>query len=109
MDVAYNKGNSTTIVVDNRITGMTGHQEHPGTGFTIRQEPTNSVDYAELGRVLGIKSIRKIDPYNIKETMQIVKEELDRDESSLIVCKNSPCIMLRREKRKFEHPYYQID
>jgi indolepyruvate ferredoxin oxidoreductase, alpha subunit len=109
MDAAYNKGSSTTIVLDNRITGMTGHQEHAGTGFTLRQEPANAVDYAELGKVLGIKSIRKIDPYNIKETMAAVKEELNKDQASLIVCANSPCMMLRREKRKFEYPAYQID
>jgi indolepyruvate ferredoxin oxidoreductase, alpha subunit len=108
MDVAYNKGNSTTIITDNRITGMTGHQEHPGTGFTVRQEPTHMVDYAELARVLGIKNVRKIDPYNVKETMQVVKEELERDEPSVIVTINSPCIMLRREKRKFANPYYMI-
>ncbi|MCX8021472.1 MAG: indolepyruvate ferredoxin oxidoreductase subunit alpha [Syntrophorhabdaceae bacterium] len=109
MDIAYNKGNSTTIILDNRITGMTGHQEHPGTGFTVRQEPTYAVDYAELGKTLGIQSIRKIDPYNIKESMEVIKEEMEKDCSSLIVCTNSPCIMLRREKRKFEHPTYTID
>jgi indolepyruvate ferredoxin oxidoreductase alpha subunit len=66
------------------------------------------VDYAELARVLGIKNVRKIDPYNVKETMQVVKEELERDEPSVIVTINSPCIMLRREKRKFANPYYMI-
>ncbi len=63
-----------TIVLDNRITGMTGHREHPGSGFTVRQEPTNMVDYAEIGKALGVKSIRNIDPYNIKETMEVLKE-----------------------------------
>jgi len=111
MDIVYNKGNSTTIILDNRITGMTGHQEHPGTGFTARQEPTNMVDYAELGKALGVKSIRYVDPYNIKETMDIIKEEMNKDEPSLIICKDSPCMLLRRAKplERFKYPFYVVD
>lgn len=111
MNAAYNKGNSTTIVLDNRITAMTGHQEHPGTGFTVRQEPTNMVDYMEIGKALGVKSIRYLDPYNIKECMEIIKEEMNKDQASLLLCKDSPCIMLRRAKPmgKFKDPLYMID
>ena len=109
MDIVYNKGNATTIVVDNRITGMTGHQEHPGTGFTIRGEPTNMVDYEEIGRALGVKSIRKVDPYKINETMEALKEEMDKDEPSLVLCVDAPCMLLRREKRQFENSLYTID
>ena len=111
MNAVYNKGNSTTIVLDNRITGMTGHQEHPGSGFTVRQEPTNMVDYAEIGKALGVKSIRNIDPYNIKETMEVLKEEMAKDEPSLILCKDSPCMLLRRAKplEKFKIPVYAIN
>lgn len=111
MNAGYNKGNSTTIVLDNRITGMTGHQEHAGTGFTVRGEQANQVDYAEIGKAVGIKNIRYIDPYNIKETMEIVKEELNRDEASLILCKDSPCMLLRRAKplEKFKNPLYAIN
>jgi indolepyruvate ferredoxin oxidoreductase alpha subunit len=108
MDAVYNKGTSTTIVLDNRITGMTGHQEHAGTGFTLSQEPTNMIDYEALAKALGVKHIRKIDPYNIKETMQVVKEEMDRAEASLVLCTDSPCIMLKREKRKFPAPFYTV-
>jgi len=111
MNAGYNKGNSTTIVLDNRITGMTGHQEHAGTGFTVRGEQANQVDYSEIGKAVGIKNIRYIDPYNIKETMEIVKEELNRDEASLILCKDSPCMLLRRAKplEKFKNPLYAIN
>jgi indolepyruvate ferredoxin oxidoreductase alpha subunit len=111
MNAVYNKGNSTTIVLDNRITAMTGHQEHPGTGFTLRQEPTNMVDYTEIGKALGVKSIRHIDPYNIKECMEIIKEEMNKEGASLILCKNSPCMLLRRTKplEKFKNPLYAID
>jgi indolepyruvate ferredoxin oxidoreductase alpha subunit len=109
MDTVYNKGYSTTILLDNRITGMTGHQEHAGTGFTIRQEPANMIDYAELAKVLGVKNVRKIDPYNVEETMKVVKEEVNKDEPSVIITVNSPCIMLRREKRTFKYPFYLIN
>lgn len=111
MDVIYNKGNSTTIILDNRITGMTGHQEHAGTGFTIRQEPANMIDYEQLCMALGAKNIRFIDPYNIKETMEILKEEMDRDAPSVLICKDSPCMLLRRAKplSKFKNPLFKIE
>jgi len=109
MDVVYNKGNSTTIILDNWATGMTGLQEHPGTGFTITGEPTNKIDYEALARALGVEHVRKVDPYNIKETMEVIKEEVERDAPSVIVMVNGPCMLHRREKRKFEHPFYTID
>lgn len=110
-DIVYNKGYGTVIVLDNRITGMTGHQEHPGTGFTVRQEPTNMVDYKEIGNAVGVKSVRYIDPYNIKESMEIIKEEMAKEEPSLILCKDSPCMLLRRAKplERFKNPLYVID
>jgi indolepyruvate ferredoxin oxidoreductase, alpha subunit len=110
MNAGYNKGNTTTIVLDNRITGMTGHQEHAGTGFTVRGEVANQVDYAEIGKAVGIKNIRYIDPYNIKETMEAVKEEMNRDEASLLLCKDAPCMLLRRAKPldKFKTPQFTV-
>jgi indolepyruvate ferredoxin oxidoreductase alpha subunit len=113
MNAAYNKGNTTTIVLDNRITGMTGHQEHAGTGFTVRGEVANQVDYREIGKAIGIKdaNIKYIDPYNIKETMEIVKEEMNKDAASLILCKDAPCMLLRRAKPldKFKTPLFAIN
>ncbi len=109
MDIVYNKGNATTIILDNRTTGMTGLQEHPGTGFTITGEPTNKIDLEALAHSLGVKHVRKVDPYRIQETLEIIKEELERDEPSVIITTNGPCMLHRREKRKFEYPYYQID
>jgi indolepyruvate ferredoxin oxidoreductase alpha subunit len=78
MDTAYNKGYSTTIILDNRITAMTGHQETPGTGFTIRGEAASMVDYEQLASAAGIKNIRKVDPYNIKETMETSRKKVNR-------------------------------
>jgi indolepyruvate ferredoxin oxidoreductase alpha subunit len=109
MDTVYNKGYSTTIILDNRITGMTGLQEHPGTGFTLRGEPAHQVDYEQIVRGLGVTSVRMVDPYNVKETMETIKEEMERDEASVIITKNGPCMLHRREKRRFEHPFYCVD
>ncbi len=109
MDIVYNKGNSTTLILDNRATGMTGLQEHPGTGYTITGEPAPMIDYEALCRALGVEHVRKVDPYNIKETMEIIKEETERDAPSVIITVNGPCMLHRREKRKFEHPFYVID
>jgi indolepyruvate ferredoxin oxidoreductase alpha subunit len=111
MDAVYNKGYSTTLILDNRITAMTGQQEHPGTGFTIRSEPTSMVDYEQLVRAAGVKHVRKVDPYNIKETMEVIKEEMARDDASVIITRNSPCMMLRRAKplERFAHSLYTID
>lgn len=109
MDTVYNKGYSTSIIVDNRITGMTGLQEHPGTGYTLAGEPANMVDYEQLAKALGVKNVRRVDPYNVKETMEILKEELNRDDASVVITKNGPCMLHRREKRKFEHPFFAVD
>jgi indolepyruvate ferredoxin oxidoreductase, alpha subunit len=109
MDTVYNKGYACTLILDNRITGMTGFQEHPGTGFTAMGEPANQVDYEQLVRALGVKHVRTIDPYNVKETMEIIKEEAERDDASVVITVNSPCMLHRREKRKFPQAFYQID
>ena len=110
MDAVYNKGYSTTLILDNRITAMTGQQETAGTGFTIKGEPASIVDYEELVKAVGVKHIRKVDPYNLKETMEVVREEVARDDASVIITVNSPCMLLRRAKplEKFKNPVYAI-
>ncbi len=109
MDTVYNKGYATSIILDNRTTGMTGLQEHAGTGYTLGGEPANMVDYEKLVKALGVKRVRKVDPYNVKATMETIKEEMETDEASVIITKNGPCMLHRREKRKFRYPYYTID
>ncbi|MGD0232850.1 MAG: indolepyruvate ferredoxin oxidoreductase subunit alpha, partial [Syntrophorhabdales bacterium] len=111
MDTAYNKGYATTIILDNRITAMTGQQETPGTGFTITGEPANMIDYGELAKAIGIRHVRKVDPYNLKETMEVIKEEVERDDASVVITANSPCMLLRRAKplEKFANPFYVVD
>jgi len=109
MDTVYNKGYATTIILDNRITGMTGLQEHPGSGYTLMGEPANMVDYEQIVKALGVKHVKKVDPYNVKATMETIKQEVNRDEASVIITENGPCMLHRREKRKFQYPYFKID
>jgi indolepyruvate ferredoxin oxidoreductase alpha subunit len=90
LDIAYNKGRSTIIVVDNRITAMTGHQENPGSGKTLLGETTVEASIEEIGRACGIKNVRTIDPRDIKTAVAILKEATDSPESWLIVSK-APC------------------
>jgi len=110
MDAVYNKGYSTTIILDNRITAMTGQQETAGTGFTLKGEPASMVNYEELVKAVGVKHIRKVNPYNVKETMEVIKEEVARDDASVIITADSPCVLLRRAKpmEKFKNPVYTI-
>ena len=82
IDTVYNKGYATTIIADNRTTGMTGLQEHPGSGRTIKGEPANMIDYEQLVRALGVRHVRKVDS-DIKETMEIIGEEARRDDASV--------------------------
>jgi len=111
MDAAYNKGYSTTIILDNGITAMTGQQDHPGTGYTIQNEPAIMINYEQLARAVGIKHVRKVDPYKVDETMEVIREEVNRDDASVIITENSPCILLRRAKplEKFKSPCFAID
>ncbi len=90
LDIAYNKGESTIIVVDNRITAMTGHQENPGSGSTLMGEPTAAVSIEEIGKAVGVKNTVVVDPRNVKETIKVLKEAINSPEPWLIVSK-SPC------------------
>ena len=103
MDMSYNKSYATIIILDNRTTGMTGSQEHPGTGYTIRGEKTHKVDFIELGRALGIENPRKVNPWNLEETEKVVREEIEKDSPSLIVS-DGPCMLLRRAFKKYNKP-----
>jgi indolepyruvate ferredoxin oxidoreductase alpha subunit len=107
MDVGYNRSYATIIILDNRTTGMTGQQEHPATGYTIRGEKTHRIDFVELGRALGIENPRKLNPWNLEETERVIKEELDTDEPSLVISEG-PCALLRRAFKKYNKPL-QVD
>lgn len=102
IDIVYNEGKTKICILDNQITAMTGHQENPGSGLTLKNESTNKVDLEALCRAIGIKRVVKVDPYNIKETIAILKEEMAADEPSVIIA-DAPCII--RARKVFNEPY----
>lgn len=96
LDIAYNKGTSTIIVVDNRITAMTGHQENPGSGTTLMGESTVSASIQDIARACGIRRVQTINPYDLENTNRVLEEELNADEASLIVS-SAPCPLAERK------------
>lgn len=103
MDVAYNKSYSTILLLDNRTTGMTGSQEHPGTGYTVRGEKTRKVDLVQLAHALGIESVRRVNPWNVEEVERTLREEMEKDAPSLIIS-DGPCILRQREFKRYNRP-----
>lgn len=97
IDIVYNKGINTVIILDNSITGMTGHQDNPTTGKTIRGEATRQIDLEMLCRAVGIDSVRIADPFDVKTFEQVVKEETAKDEPSVIIAQR-PCALLKTVK-----------
>ncbi len=95
--IAYNQSNSTVIVLDNSITGMTGHQQNPTTGKNLYGDPAGRVDLEALAKAMGINRVRVVDPYNIAECETAVKEELEVEEPSLIISRR-PCALLKEVK-----------
>ncbi len=98
-NIAYNGTNSTVIIVDNSITGMTGHQQNPTTGYNIKGDPATKIDLEALCRALGINRVRVVDPYDLKATEAVVTEELAADEPSVIISRR-PCALLKYVKAK---------
>ncbi len=96
-NIAYNGTNSTVIIVDNSITGMTGHQQNPTTGYNIKGDPATKIDLEALCHALGIRRVRVVDPYNLKETEATIMEEIEADEPSVIISRR-PCALLKYVK-----------
>ncbi len=97
MDIAYNKGVSTVIVLDNSITGMTGHQNNPANGLTLRGDPTVAVDLEALAHALGIRRVTVVDPFDLDAVRTAVETELAVEEPSLIISRR-PCALLKNVK-----------
>ena len=97
VNVAYNNSNSTVIILDNSITGMTGHQHNPTTGFNLKGDPAAKVDLEALCRALGIERVRVVDPYDLKECETAIKEELAAEAPSVIISRR-PCALLKYVK-----------
>ena len=95
IDIVYNQGTSTILILDNDTTAMTGHQDHPATGVTIKKSPTNKLDLEALVRAVGIKNVRVVDPLKLDELDTVLGEELARREPSVIIAKR-PCALIDR-------------
>ena len=98
-NIAYNQSNSTVIILDNSITGMTGHQQNPTTGYNIKGDPAGKIDLEALCRAMGFNRVRVVDPYDLKACDQAVKEELAANEPSVIISRR-PCALLKYVKHK---------
>lgn len=103
IDIVYNKGTSTVIILDNSTTGMTGHQDHPATGFTIKKEPTYVLDLETLVRAIGVEDVEVVDPYKVDDVERAVKKAIGSDRPSVIICRK-PCILL--DKNRTYKPFY---
>ena len=96
-NVAYNQSNTTVIILDNSITGMTGHQQNPTTGYNIKGDPAGKIDLEALCRAMGFERVRVVDPYNLKECDAALKEELAAEAPSVIISRR-PCALLKYVK-----------
>ncbi len=97
INVVYNKGNTTVIILDNSITGMTGHQDNPLTGKTIRGEATRQVDLIKLCKAVGVDNVRVADPFDLEGFKKVVSEEVEKEEPSVIIAQR-PCALLKTVK-----------
>lgn len=98
IDVVYNQGNSTVVILDNSTTGMTGHQDHPGTGHTLKGNEVPPLDLVKLAEAVGIKHISVVDPFDLARVENVLREEVQRDEPSVIIMQR-PCALLDRSPK----------
>ena len=105
IDIIYNKGTSTVIILDNSITAMTGHQDNPGTGKTLMGEATVKMDLIKLVKGLGLEHVYDIDSYDLDGVEKLIKREVERDEPSVIIAHN-PCMLLPDMKKKPKNKFY---
>ena len=97
VNIAYNQSNSTVIILDNSITGMTGHQENPTTGRNLKGDPAGKVCLEDLCKAIGIERVRVVDPYKLSECEAVIKEELSMAVPSVIISRR-PCALLKSVK-----------
>lgn len=99
VNIAYNDSHSTVIILDNSITGMTGHQQNPTTGFNLKGDPAAKVDLEALCHALGIRRVTVVDPYDLSQCERVIREELAAPEASVIISRR-PCALLKYVKHK---------
>lgn len=108
IDVVYNGGTSTVLILDNDTTAMTGHQDHPATGYNIKKEPTPKLDIEALVKAIGVTNVRVVDPLNIGLLSSVIKQELAKREPSVIICKR-PCALLSGAKKSTYELYVDTE
>ncbi len=106
IDIVYNNGASTVVILDNRTTAMTGHQDHPGTGVRSTGGKGREIDIEKLCKALGIEHVYTVNPHDINKTMEILKREINRPEPSVVITKH-PCVLLP-EMKKRKRPLYVV-
>ena len=97
VNMVYNKATGTVMILDNRTTGMTGHQDHAATGKTLKGEETNSVDFVELCHAIGVKNVIEVNAFDVKRLEEVIKESVASDTLTVIITK-SPCVLLKGQK-----------
>lgn len=98
MNMMYNKATGTVMILDNSTTGMTGHQDHAATGKTLQGDPTYAIDIPALCRAIGVKNVIEVNAFDIEKLEHVVKEEVAKDEVSVIITK-TPCVLLSKKKK----------
>lgn len=104
VDIVYNGGDTTTVILDNRITGMTGHQENPGSGYTLMGDPSLAIDIPQLVKAIGIKHVDVVNPLDLKQTREAINKHLELDEPSVIITR-WPCVLKKfteEDKKEFD-------
>lgn len=101
INMVYNKGTGTVMILDNSTTGMTGHQDHAATGKTLKGEETEAIDLVNLCKAIGVKNVIEVNAFDIKQLEEVIKEEIAKDEISVIITK-SPCILLSKAPVKVQ-------
>ena len=104
-NIAYNQSNSTVIILDNSITGMTGHQQNPTTGYNIKGDPAGKIDLESLCKAMGIADVRVCDPYDLQKTEETVKAALSFSGPSVVISRR-PCALLKYVKHQ---PAFTVD
>ncbi len=105
IDIAYNATNSVVIILDNSITGMTGHQQNPTTGYNIKGDPAAAVDLEALCRAIGIENVAVCDPYDLEQTTDVIRRQLEADGPSVVISRR-PCALLKYVKH---NPPFKIE
>lgn len=98
MNMVYNHATGTVLILDNSTTGMTGHQDHAATGKTLQGDPTYAIDIPALCKAMGVKNVVEVNAFDIALLEKTVKEELEKEEVSVIITK-SPCVLLDKSKK----------